>query len=53
MKIAPEHAKAEREGARIGVEERLLLDWVALNAADVSEWNAQVSFFIEANLADT
>ncbi len=52
MQIAPEHAEAERERAGVGVEERLLLDGIALHAADVAIWNVEDAAAIEAHAAD-
>jgi hypothetical protein len=34
------------------MEERLLLDRIALNASDVAERNAQLAFLIEAHTAN-
>src|SRR4051812_16338350 len=51
MQVAAEHAEAERESTRIGVEERLLFDGVALDAGDVSPRHAQPAVVIEAHLA--
>src|SRR6266542_6447478 len=51
VQVAPEHAEAEGERAGMRVEERLLLDRIALDAADVSPRNAQVSAAIEPHLA--
>ena len=52
VEIAPEHSEAERKGARAGVEEWLLLDWIALHAADVAVGHVQRPAAIEAHLAD-
>ena len=52
MQIAAEHAEAVGERARVGVEERLLLDRIALHAADVAPRHAQRSALVEAHLAD-
>ena len=41
VQIAAEHAEAVRERAGVRVEERLLLDRIALHAADVSPRHAQ------------
>ena len=51
MQVAPEHAEAVGERARIGVEERLLLDGIALHAADVAPWHAERAATVEADLA--
>ena len=52
VQIAAEHAEAVGERARMRVEERLLLDRIALHAADVSPRHAQTSALVEADLAD-
>ena len=52
MEITPQHADAEREGPGVDVEERLLLDGIALDAADVAPRNVQPPAAIEAHLAD-
>ena len=52
VQIAAEHAEAVRERAGVGVEERLLLDRIALHAADVAPRHAQRSALVEAHLAD-
>ena len=52
VEIAAEHAEAVRERARMGVEERLLLDRIALDAADVAPRHLQGSTFVESNFAD-
>src|SRR6185369_3213220 len=51
VEIASEHAKAERERPGMRVEERLLLDRVALNTADITPRDAQVPAAVEAHLA--
>ena len=51
VQIAAEHAKAVREGARIRVKERLLLDRIALHAANVPPRHEQPSAFVEPHLA--
>jgi hypothetical protein len=53
VQVAPEHADAVREGAWIGMEERLLLDRIALHAADVSERHAQPTAIVESHFAHT
>src|SRR4051812_29950753 len=53
MQVASQHAKAVSEGARNGVEERLLLNWVTLDAANVPPWNVQLAAAVVANLADS
>ena len=52
MEIAPQHAEAERQRAGMRVEERLLLDRIALHAADVPMGHMQHAAAIEAHLAD-
>ena len=51
MQIAAEHAEAVGERARVGVEERLLLDRIALHAADVAPRHAQRAAVVEPHLA--
>ena len=51
MQIASQHAETVRKGARVGVEERLLLDGIALHTAYIAPWNVELSAPIEANLA--
>jgi hypothetical protein len=53
VQITPEHAKAVRQRARMGVKERLLFDRVALHAGNVSPGHAQVAAVVEADLAHT
>ena len=50
MEVAPEHAEAVREPARIGVEERLLFDRVALDPTDVAPGHVELPTAIEADL---
>ena len=52
VEIAAEHAEAVGECAGIGVEERLLLDGVALHAADVSPGHVEGAVCVEADFAD-
>ena len=52
MQIAAEHPEAEGERAGARVEERLLLDRVALHAADVAPRHVKSSAAIEPHLAD-
>ena len=52
VQIAAEHAEAVGERARMGVKERLLLDRIALHAADVAPRHAQPAALVEAHLAD-
>ena len=53
MKIASEHAETVGERAGIGVEEWLLLNGVALGAANVSPRHVERSTTVIADLADT
>jgi len=53
MQIAAEHAEAVGESARIGVEERLLLDGIALHAGRVSPGDVELAAAIEADFADS
>jgi hypothetical protein len=52
MEIAPEHADAVGQRAGMRVEERLLLDRVALDPADVAPRHVQHAAAHEADLAD-
>ena len=52
VQIAAEHAEAERQRTGMGMEERLLLDRIALHAADVAVRHLQYAATIEADLAD-
>ena len=52
MQVAAEHPEAVRQRARVRVEKRLLLDGVALHAADVTPRHHQTSALVEADLAD-
>ena len=51
MQIAAEHAEAEGQRSRIRVEERLLLDRIALHAADVAPRHVEMSAAVVAHLA--
>jgi len=53
VEIAAKHAKAVCERAWTGVEKRLLLDRIALHAADVAPRDVQRAAAVESNLADT
>ena len=53
MQIAAEHAEAIGERSRVGVEEGLLLDGVALHAADVSPGDVEFAPAVVTDLADT
>ena len=53
MEIAAEHAEAVGERAGIGVEERLLLDGIALHSGGVSPGDVELAAAIEADLADS
>ena len=52
MQIAAQHPEAERERARARMEEGLLFNRIALDAADVSPGDAQLAAAIEPYLAD-
>ena len=52
MQIAPEHPEAVRQTAWVGVEERLLLDRVALHTGNIAPGHPQVAPFVVADLAD-
>src|ERR1019366_6019414 len=51
MQVATQHSKAVGERARRGVEERLLLDGIALHSGNISERHVKDSASIEADLA--
>src|SRR4029079_2077887 len=53
VQIAAEHPEAERERAGMRVEERFLLDWIALHAADVPPGDVQRPTLVVADLAHT
>src|SRR5207253_1258962 len=52
VQVAAEHPEAVGQRAGVDVEEGLLLDRVALHAADVAPRHLQASAFVESNLAD-
>ena len=52
MEIAAKHAKAVCQRAWTGVEERLLLDRIALHAADVAPRDVQRAAAVESDFAD-
>ena len=52
MEIAPHHPEGQRVGAGIDMEERLLLDRIALHAGDVAERDAQLAVLVEAHAAN-
>src|SRR5262245_54870375 len=52
MKIATHHPERQRVAAGVDVEERLLLDRVALHAGDVAERHLELPAFVEPHLAD-
>ena len=52
MQVAAKHSEAERARAGKGVEERLLLDGIAVGRVHVPEWREQLAVAIEANFAD-
>jgi len=53
MKVAAEHTEAVGKGARICVEERFLLDGIALHSGGVSPRNKEFATAVEADLADS
>jgi hypothetical protein len=53
MQIAAQHSEAVGQCARIGVEERLLLDGIALHAADVSPGYKELATLVVTYLADS
>ncbi len=52
MQVATQHSKAVGERARRRVEERLLLDRIALHSGNIPERHVERSASIEADLAD-
>ena len=52
VQVAAEHPEAVSQRARVRVEERLLLDRIALHAADVAPRHPQPPALVEAHLAD-
>jgi hypothetical protein len=52
MEIAPHHPERQRVGSGMDMEERLLLDWIALHARDVPERNAQLAVLVEPHAAN-
>src|SRR2546423_11781050 len=52
VQVTTEHAERKRIGAGKGVEERFLLDRVALEGADVATWHHQRATAVVADLAD-
>jgi hypothetical protein len=53
VEVASEHAEAVSERARIDVKKRLLLNRIALHAADVAPRDVQLAALIETDFADT
>jgi len=53
MEIASQHAEAVGECARMGMEEWLLLDGIALGSGNVSPGNVEFAAAVVANFADT
>jgi hypothetical protein len=51
VEIAHKHPEAECESPRVGVEERFLLNRIALDATDIAPRYAQVTVAIEPYLA--
>jgi hypothetical protein len=52
VEVASQHAEAVSEGARDGVEEGLLLDWIALDAAYVPPRDIELAAAVVAYLTD-
>src|SRR6476620_7098439 len=52
MAIAAKHAEAVCQRAWTGVEERLLLDWIALHSADVAPRDVKRAAAVESDLTD-
>ena len=52
MEVAAEHPEAVGERSRVGMEEGLLFDRVALHAAHVAPGHVELAAAIEADLAD-
>lgn len=52
MQIATEHPEAVRQRSRMGVEERLFFNRVALRAARVTPRDPQPAARVESHLAD-
>ena len=52
VQVAPEHSERQGVGPRKGVEERLFLDRIDLQRADVAPRHAQHPVVVEADLAD-
>ena len=52
MQVAAQHAETERQRAGPHVEKRLLLDGVALDAADVAPGDVESPAAVEAHLAN-
>jgi hypothetical protein len=52
MKVASQHPETERESARADVKERLLLDGIALNTADVTPRHVQGATPVETHFAN-
>src|SRR5437867_2148794 len=51
VKVASQHSEAVRQCARVGMEERFLLNRIALNSSDVTPRHVQFSALIKANFA--
>ncbi len=51
VEIAAEHAEAVGQRARVGVKERLLLDGIALHAADVTPWHEEPAATVKPHFA--
>ena len=53
MQIAAEHSEAVGQRARVGVEEWLLFDGIALHSANIAPGNIQSAALVVADLADS
>lgn len=53
MQVAAQHPEAVGQRSGIRVKERLLLDRIALDSADVSPRDVKLTALIEADLANT
>src|SRR5690242_4905034 len=53
MQVAAQHSETVSKGSRISVEEGLLLDGIALHAANVSPGHIELAALVVADLADS
>jgi hypothetical protein len=51
MQIATQHSKTVGKRAGISMKERLLLNGIALDSADVAPWDIELSAAVETNFA--